>query len=152
MTYIYLLGIGFTNAAYTQSAGIGHTFASHIQPLTGPIHLAIYLFLSVSYPLAITIITSIGYNRKLLNLVKIYTNNGKYSSHNNNFIFKLAIFYNISLRVDVLSKVKIKIFFTMLKSLTLDYYYLNISISGIIMNFNQVYYLIKIRRKINEIK
>lgn len=36
-------------------------------------------------------------------------------------------------------KQKLKAFSTMLKSLALDYYYLNISISVIAINFNQIY-------------
>lgn len=32
-----------------------------------------------------------SYDRKLLNLTKIYTNKTKYSGWNDNFIFKLAI-------------------------------------------------------------
>lgn len=75
------------------------------------------------------------YNRKLSNLAKIYTNYIKYSGYINSFILKLTIFHNIYLRVDILLETKIK---TFLKSLALDYYYLNINISAVSMNFDQV--------------
>lgn len=78
------------------------------------------------------------HNRKLSNLAKIYTNNAKYSSRNNSFIFKLAIFHDIFSRVDVSSETKIKAFLIMLKGLALDYFYSNISTSTIAINFNQV--------------
>lgn len=84
------------------------------------------------------ITTSIEYGKELSNLAKIYTNNAKYSGYNDRFTFKLAIFYYIYSKVDVLLKAKIKAFFIMFKSLALDYYYSNISTSIIAMNFDQV--------------
>ena len=86
---------------------------------------------------------STGYGKELLNLAKIFSNNAKYNGHNNSFTFQLAIFHNICLRADVLPKAKIKAFLTMFKSLALNYYYSNISISTIAMNFNQVCNFIK---------
>lgn len=77
---------------------------------------------------------SISQGRELLNLVKIYTNEVKYSSQNNSFIFKLAIFYDIYARAIVLLKAKMKAFSIILKKLVLDYYYSNISISSIGLN------------------
>lgn len=68
--------------------------------------------------------TSVGYCRKLSNLVKIYINDAKYSNHNDSFIFKSVIFYNIFLRADIQLKVKMKAFSIMLKGLALDYYML----------------------------
>lgn len=87
--------------------------------------------------------TSTGNSKKLSNLVKIYTNNAKYSGHNNSFIFKLTIFYNICLRTNILLKAKIKTFFIMLKGPALDNYLSNIGISSIIMNFNYIRYSIR---------
>lgn len=81
---------------------------------------------------------SINHSRELLNLAKIYIDNKKYSACNNTFIFKLAIFQNICSRANVSLEIKIKAFSIMLKSLSLDYYYSNISISGMVINFNQV--------------
>lgn len=84
-----------------------------------------------------------GYSKSLSNLVKTYTKNVKYSNYNNNFIFKLAIFHDIRFRVHVVLKAKIKTFFTILKGLALDNFSINIGIISIIMNFNQICYLIK---------
>ena len=70
---------------------------------------------------------STRYSKELSYLAKIYTDNRKYIGRNDSFIFKLAIFHNICLRVDVSLEVKMKVFPTMLKSLALDYYYSNIS-------------------------
>lgn len=78
-----------------------------------------------------TTITNTSYSRKLLNLAKIYIIKTKYSNQNNSFMFKLAIFYDIFAKANILSKTKMKAFPTILKGLALDYYYLNISISGI---------------------
>lgn len=89
------------------------------------------------------VITSICHNKKLSNLAKIYTNNAKYSGSNDNFRFKLAISHEIYLKTDILLKAKIKTFPTMLKGLTLDHYYLNISNSTVTMNFDQVYNYIR---------
>lgn len=89
------------------------------------------------------IITTIRYSKKLSNLVKIYINNIKYSGYNNNFTFNLAIFYNICFRVNILLKAKIKTFLIILKDPVLDNYSLNFAISNTIINFDQVYYLIK---------
>ncbi len=72
----------------------------------------------------------------------MYIEESKYSRENNSFIFKLAIFNGICSRVVILSKAHMKAFPTMLKGLALDYYYLNIGITGLTMNFDQVYYLI----------
>lgn len=58
-------------------------------------------------------------------------------------MFKLAIFYNICTKIENLFKTKMKIFSTILKNLTLDYYYLNISISNIVINFDQINYLMR---------
>lgn len=100
------------------------------------VYLTLYFLLSASYsPIAI-VTTNIGYSRKLLNLVKIHTNNIKYSSYNDRFTFKLVIFHNICLKSNIPPKAKMKAFFIMLKNLALDYYYLSIIINDIIINFN----------------
>lgn len=80
------------------------------------------------------ITTIIGHNRELLNLVKIYTDNIKYSVHNDSFIFKLIIFHNISFRADVLFKAKMETFSIMLKILVPDNYSSNIGISDTVIN------------------
>lgn len=83
--------------------------------------------------------TSNKYSKKLLNLATIYIDDTQYNGCNNSFTFKLAIFYNICLRTKILTEAKIKAFPILLKDLVLDYYYSNISISVITINFNQVY-------------
>lgn len=98
-------------------------------------YLAIYYLLSINQFFATTI--NIGYNRKLSNLGKIYINKVKYSNCNDSFIFKLIIFYNIYFKANILFEAKIKAFFTMLKGLTLDYYYSNINTSDITINLDQ---------------
>lgn len=87
----------------------------------------------------VTVTTNISHSRELSNLAKIYTDDAKYSSRNNSFTFKLASFYDIYSRADVLPKAKMKAFPIMFKGLALDYYYLNISTSIIIINFDQVF-------------
>ena len=90
---------------------------------------------------AITTIS--GYGRELSNLAKMYTEESKYSGENDSFTFKLAIFNDICSRADVPSEAHMKAFLTILKGLALDYYYLNIGITSLTMNFDQVCYLIR---------
>lgn len=90
-----------------------------------------------------SLLINTSYSKKLSNLVKIYIKGAKYNNRNNSFIFKLKIFHDIYLSVYVSYKTKIKIYFTMLKSLIYDYYYKNISINGIVMNFDKFYFFIK---------
>lgn len=71
----------------------------------------------------LTIMIILGYGREFFNLVKIYIEESKYNKENNSFIFKLAIFNNICNRADILFEICIKVFPTILKDLTLDYYY-----------------------------
>ena len=92
---------------------------------------------------ASAITTISDYSRELSNLAKMYTKESKYSGKNNSFTFKLAIFNDICSRADVPSEVRIKAFPTMLKGLALDYYYSNIGITSLTMNFDQVCYLIQ---------
>lgn len=87
--------------------------------------------------------TSIGHDKELLNLAKMYTNDAKCSNHNDRFTFKLAIFHVIYSRADVPPKIKMKVFPTMVKGLALNYYYSNISTSTIALNFDQIYNSIK---------
>lgn len=97
----------------------------------------VYNYLFIRNSLAITT-TRTGYKRNLSNLAKIYIDNAKYSGRNDNFTFKLAVFYDICLRANITSKVKMKVFLTMLKGLALNYYYSNISTNTVVTNFDQV--------------
>lgn len=83
-----------------------------------------------------------GYGRKLSNEAKIYTDKAKYSSCNDSFIFKLAIFHDICLRADVSSEVNIKTFYTILKGLVFDNNPSNLDINNTVMHSDQIRYSI----------
>ena len=59
----------------------------------------------------------------------MYTEESKYRGDGDSFNFKLAIFYNIYRRANVLYKAKVKAFPTMLKGLVLDFFYSNNTIN-----------------------
>lgn len=46
--------------------------------------------------------SSLEYGLELINFAKIYINKVKYNGKNNNFIFKLKIFYDIYTKVNIL--------------------------------------------------
>ena len=73
--------------------------------------------------------TSKGYRQELNIIIKIYTKESKYGGNKNSFNFKLAIFYNIYRRANILYKAKAKVFPIMLKSLVLNFFYLNNTIN-----------------------
>lgn len=150
--YVQLAGIKYTLIPYTTPAFytipiFNATSVDNIQLLTEPIYLAVYYLLSANYLSTAMVTTSISHGKKLSDLAKIYTKDVKYSNSNDSFTFKLAIFYNICSKADVLSKTKMKAFFTMLKSLALDYYYSNISISVVAINLTKSGILLKITLK-----
>ena len=60
---------------------------------------------------------------------KFLPNKAKYNGENNSFSFKLMIFYDICTKADVIQKILLKAFLTILICLILNYYYLNTSIS-----------------------
>jgi hypothetical protein len=82
------------------------------------------------------------HEKELANLAKLYTNEAKYSDENDSFSFKLTIFHDMCDRADVLQSAKLKAFSTMLKDLTLDYYYSNMSIDILII-FDEVCFSMK---------
>ena len=55
----------------------------------------------------------------------MYTKDNKYSRENNNFNFKLVIFYNLYNKANISQEVRIRAYPTMLCSLALDHYYTN---------------------------
>ncbi len=69
------------------------------------------------------------YDRKLVNLTKLYSDETKYSEKNDNFSFKLIMFNDMCDRVDVSFEAKLKAFSIMLKELAFDYYYANVASS-----------------------
>ena len=70
-----------------------------------------------------------GYRRELSIIIKIYIEESKYGGNRDSFNFKLTIFYNICGYADILYKIKAKAFPIMLKSLILDFFYLNNTIN-----------------------
>jgi hypothetical protein len=70
-----------------------------------------------------------GYERELVNLIKLYTDKAKYSEENDNFSFKLIMFNDMCDQVDVFFETKLKAFLTMLKRLAWNYYYANVTSS-----------------------
>jgi hypothetical protein len=60
-------------------------------------------------------IKSSEYDRELVNLAKLYSDEAKYNKENDNFSFKLIMFNDMCDRIDVSSKAKLKAFSTMLK-------------------------------------
>jgi Tfp pilus assembly protein PilE len=79
------------------------------------------------------------YDRELINLTKLYSDETKYSEENDNFSFKLIMFNDMYDRVDVSSETKLKTFLTMLKRLALNYYYANVISNKTSFTFDDVY-------------
>jgi predicted metallo-beta-lactamase superfamily hydrolase len=79
-----------------------------------------------------------GYDRELVNLTKLYSDETKYSEENDNFSFKLIMFNDMCDRIDVSFETKLKAFLTMLKELALDYYYANVISSKNAFTFDDV--------------
>jgi hypothetical protein len=70
-----------------------------------------------------------GYRQEFSIIIKIYTEESKYRDNRDSFDFKLAIFYDIYRRVNILYKAKAKAFPIMLKGLVLDFFYSNNTIN-----------------------
>src|SRR6266571_8467147 len=62
----------------------------------------------------------------------------KYSGEDNNFNFKLTIFYDLYSRVDVPQEVKVKAYPTILYGLALNHYYTNLKNITLTLLFNQI--------------
>jgi hypothetical protein len=77
------------------------------------------------------------HEKERANLAKLYINEAKYSDENDSFSSKLTIFHDICDCADVSQSVKLQAFFTMLKDLTLDYYYSNMN-TDIFIIFDEV--------------
>ncbi len=81
-------------------------------------------FSSVNQPIKTS---GTDYDRELINLAKLYSDETKYSEENDNFSFKLIMFNDMCDRVNVSFEIKLKAFLTMLKELALNYYYANMT-------------------------
>jgi hypothetical protein len=92
---------------------------------------------SASIKLIASIRIESDHEKKLVNLAKLYTDETKYSDENDSFSFKLTIFHDMCDRADVSQSAKLKAFSTMLKGLTLDYYYSNMS-TDVFIIFDEV--------------
>ena len=66
----------------------------------------------------------------------MYTEDNKYSGEDDNFDFKLIIFYDLCSRANVPQEAKVKAYLTMLRGLTFDYYYTNLKNITITLLFN----------------
>jgi hypothetical protein len=64
--------------------------------------------------------------RELANLVKMYTDESRYSGEDDNFDYKLIIFHDLCDRADIPDNIKAKAYPTMLRGLALNHYYSNI--------------------------
>ena len=79
------------------------------------------------------------YNKELINLVKLYINEFKYNSENDNFNFKLTIFINFYYKTDILKQEFSQAYSIILRGLTFDYYYINFKSKLYSIPFNKLY-------------
>jgi hypothetical protein len=70
------------------------------------------------------------YSKELGSLVKYYSEESKYSSENDNFDFKLTIFYDLCTKAAIPKVALAQAYSTMLKGMALDHYYTNLKNSG----------------------
>jgi hypothetical protein len=84
----------------------------------------------------IKVAATTNYGRDLVTLVKIYTEESKYSREDDNFNRKLMIFNDLCNRVEILQAAKIKGFPIMLYGITLNFYYKN---KATYTTFNDIY-------------
>jgi len=73
-------------------------------------------------------------------LTKIYTKSNKYSGKNDNFDYKLMIFYNLCEKAALPSQAFGQAYSTMLHSLALDHYYTNRKNVSQATSFEQICY------------
>ena len=71
-------------------------------------------------------------------MAKLYTEDTKYSRENNNFNFKLTIFYNLCNRANIPQDAKTKAYPIMLCGLALDHYYTNLKNVTQTSSFDQI--------------
>lgn len=86
---------------------------------------------------------TIDYEKKIDNLIKMYTDETKYSEENDSFSFKLIMFHDICRRAKLSHEVKSNAFLIMLKRLALNYYYAHLSINNDRATFDDVCFAIK---------
>jgi hypothetical protein len=86
------------------------------------------------------ILQSQNFRKELANLAKLYTENTKYSSKDNNFNYKLIIFQDFCKKAALFQQVFAQAYSTILYSLALDYYYTNCKNILYIIFFKEIYY------------
>ena len=79
------------------------------------------------------------YSKELANLAKLYINKAKYSSKNNNFNFKLTIFIDLYQKANIPKQEFSQAYSTILYSLALDHYYINLKSNPLSVSFNKLY-------------
>ncbi len=79
------------------------------------------------------------YDRQLVIMIKLYTDETRYSEDNDSFSYKLTIFHNICRCAEVSDDVKLLTFLSMLKKLALNYYYSDMNNDS--LTFDQVCFL-----------
>ena len=107
-----------------------------VDELPLPISVTATFINTLNIQLIETKVTTINYGRDLVTLVKIYTEESKYSKENNNFNYKLTIFNNFYNKVNIPQVVKIKGFLIMLRGIALNFYYKN---KATYVTFNSIY-------------
>jgi hypothetical protein len=75
----------------------------------------------------------------LTNLVKLYTDEFKYNNENDNFNFKLTIFTDLCQKADIFKQEFSQAYSIILRSLVLNYYYINFKSNPFNVFFNKLY-------------
>ena len=78
------------------------------------------------------------YNKELANLAKLYINESKYNSENDNFDFKLTIFIDLYQKANILKQEFSQAYSIILYSLTLNHYYTNLKSNPLSIPFNKL--------------
>ena len=68
----------------------------------------------------------------------MYIEDNKYSGEDDNFDFKLTIFYDLYSRADIPQEAKVKAYPTILRGLVLNYYYTNLKNITLTLSFDQI--------------
>jgi len=79
-----------------------------------------------------------NYGKELANLAKLYTENTKYSGDNDNFDYKLMIFYDLCEKAALPQQAFGQAYSTMLRGLALDHYYTNRKNASYTLPFEQM--------------
>ncbi len=116
-------------SSLVSSRSLSHKYSSSI---------SFRLFVSSSFTSVNQSIKSSEYDRELANLIKLYTNEAKYSEKNDNISFKFIMFNDMCDRIDVSFEAKLKALLTMLKRLALNCYYSNVINSKASLTFDDV--------------